>query len=77
MDDLIERLRDQGKDAFAKQYSLGMWKLCEEAASAIERLRAALDRYALHDDNCVTETWHGKGPMRCSCGFYEATEVKS
>lgn len=40
MSDIVERLRDQGRDAFAKQYSLGMWKLCAEAAEEIEYLRA-------------------------------------
>jgi hypothetical protein len=39
---LVQRLRDQGKDAFAKQYSLGMFKLCDEAAARIEALEAAL-----------------------------------
>jgi len=42
MSDLIERLRAQGRDAFAKQYSLGMFKLCDEAAERIEALEAAL-----------------------------------
>jgi hypothetical protein len=37
-----------------------------------ERLRAALDRYGDHDDDCETDPWHGKGPMTCSCGFYQA-----
>jgi hypothetical protein len=37
--DIVVRLREQGKDAFAKQYSLGMFKLCDEAATEIERLR--------------------------------------
>lgn len=41
--DIVERLRDQGKDAFAKQYSLGMFKLCDEAAVEIDRLRKALE----------------------------------
>ena len=35
-------------------------------------LRNALEKYARHDDDCVAETWHGKGPLRCSCGLYEA-----
>lgn len=43
MSDIVTRLRDQGKDAFAKHYSLGMFKLCDEAASEIERLRKALE----------------------------------
>lgn len=38
MSDLIKRLRDQGKDAFSRQYSLGMFKLCAEAADEIEKL---------------------------------------
>ena len=37
--DIVERLRDQGKDAFAKHYSLGMFKLCAEAADEIDHLR--------------------------------------
>jgi len=41
--DLVRRLRDQGKDAFAKQYSLGMFKLCDEAADRIEALESARD----------------------------------
>jgi hypothetical protein len=43
MSDIVDRLRDQGRDAFAKQYSLGMWKLCAEAADEIERLRSDID----------------------------------
>jgi hypothetical protein len=42
MSDIVERLREQGKDAFARQYSLGMFKLCTEAADEIERLRKGL-----------------------------------
>lgn len=42
MIDIVERLRDQGRDAFARHYSLGMFKLCDEAASEIERLREIL-----------------------------------
>ena len=42
MKGLCERLRAQGKDAFAKQYSLGMWKLCDEAATALESQANAL-----------------------------------
>jgi len=42
MSDIVERLRDQGRDAFARHYSLGMFKLCDEAAAEIERLRAQL-----------------------------------
>ena len=47
--DVVERLRDQGKYAFARQYSLGMFKLCDEAASEIERLRNLCE--SLADDN--------------------------
>ena len=43
-DDLVKILRGQGKDAFAKHYSLGMYKICVDAADEIERLRAKLDR---------------------------------
>ena len=43
MSDIVERLRDQGRDAFAKHYSLGMFKLCDEAAAEITRLRAELE----------------------------------
>jgi len=46
MSDLVERLRAQGKDAFAKHYSLGMFKLCDEAADHIETLEAALREIA-------------------------------
>lgn len=42
MTNLVQRLRDQGKDAFAKQYSLGMFKLCDEAAERIEELERLL-----------------------------------
>jgi hypothetical protein len=42
MTDIIDRLRSEGKDAFTKQYSLGMYKLCDEAANRIERLEDAL-----------------------------------
>lgn len=41
MSDLVERLRREGADAFHKHYSLGMWKLCAEAADEIERLRSS------------------------------------
>lgn len=40
--------------------------------SEIVRLRAIIEKYARHDENCQVEFWHGKGPMRCSCGYYEA-----
>jgi hypothetical protein len=42
--DIVQRLRDQGKDAFAKHYSLGMFKLCDEAADEIERLRLVFEQ---------------------------------
>lgn len=45
MSDIVDRLRDQGKDAFARQYSLGMFKLCTEAADEIEQLREQNERY--------------------------------
>lgn len=37
-----------------------------------EVLERLLDRYAKHDSDCVSEIWHGMGPVRCSCGLYEA-----
>jgi hypothetical protein len=40
---LVERLRHEGADAFQKQYSLGMWRLCAEAADEIERLTKELE----------------------------------
>jgi hypothetical protein len=49
--DIVERLQREGKDAFTKQYSLGMWKLCEEAANEILRLRAALKAAGVADNN--------------------------
>lgn len=42
MSDIVKRLRDQGNDAFAKHYSLGMFKLCTEAAEQIEWLQDQL-----------------------------------
>lgn len=40
--DIVERLRNEGKDAFTRKYSLGMFLLCTEAADEIERLRNIL-----------------------------------
>ena len=56
-DDLKERLRAQGKDAFAKQYSLGMFKLCDEAAERIEALEAQIqeDTVRLDQDAAIME----------------------
>lgn len=42
LDGLIRVLRSQGEDAFAKQYSLGMWSICSQAAYRLERMREAL-----------------------------------
>lgn len=42
MTDIVQRLRQEGEDAMRKHLSLGMHKLCEEAADEIERLRKAL-----------------------------------
>lgn len=39
---LVEILRSQGEDAFAKHYSLGMWSICVQAADEIERLAGLL-----------------------------------
>lgn len=59
MSDIVERLRDQGKDAFAKHYSLGMFKLCAEAADEIERQRAIIiafvAAYELQDADNLTD----------------------
>lgn len=43
-DDLVARLRREGESAFHKHYSLGMWKLCAEAADEIDRLNRKLDQ---------------------------------
>ena len=56
MSDLVERLRAQGKDAFAKHYSLGMFKLCDEAADRIEALEEALHKI---DDITIDHTAMG------------------
>ena len=40
--ELVKRLRAEGKNAFHQKYSLGMFKLCAEAAARIEALEAAL-----------------------------------
>lgn len=42
MSDIVDRLAAEGKDAFAKHYSLGMWKICAEAAEEIASLRARI-----------------------------------
>lgn len=57
MTDIIERLRREGTDAFHKRYSLGMWKLCMEAANEIERLQAEFEiqRAALHNARKLVE----------------------
>jgi hypothetical protein len=51
MSDLIERLRTEGKDAFHQKYSLGMFKLCDEAATRIEMLEALLREIDAFDAN--------------------------
>ncbi len=38
-DDIVSRLRREGQDAFHEHYSLGMWRLCSDAADEIENLR--------------------------------------
>lgn len=45
----------------------------KDAANMIDKLRAALDRYGLHDIDCKS-LWHGTNQFRCSCGFCEVTE---
>lgn len=51
MADIVERLRNEGRDAMAKHLSLGMHTLCSEAADEIERLRDELDKTFA----CMTE----------------------
>lgn len=41
--DIVERLRWSGQDAMTKHLSLGMWKLHDEAATEIERLRTNMN----------------------------------
>jgi len=38
-EDIVLRLRREGENAFRKHHSLGMHKLCSEAADEIARLR--------------------------------------
>src|SRR4051812_46141656 len=59
MDDIVERLRAEGADAFHQKYSLGMYKLCAEAADEIERLRAAQQPSSPVTDDSPVEVWHG------------------
>jgi hypothetical protein len=47
--DIVDRLREQGADAFRRHYSLGMWRLCAEAADEIEQLRAQQKGNAMTD----------------------------
>lgn len=46
MSPLVESLRTQGENALRRHLSLGMHKLCTEAADEIERLRKALEPFA-------------------------------
>lgn len=39
---LVERLRREGENAMRKHLSMGMWRLCQEAADEIEVLRSKL-----------------------------------
>jgi hypothetical protein len=39
-----------------------------------DSVRAFAEDYASHKEGCEEETWHGKGPIRCSCGYYEALD---
>ena len=56
-DDLKERLRAQGREAFSQHYSLGMFKLCDEAAERIEALEAQIqeDTVRLDQDAAIME----------------------
>lgn len=46
--DIVMRLRAEGEDAMRRHYSLGMWKLCAEAADEIERLRGSIPTGTCH-----------------------------
>ena len=45
--ELVKRLRAEGKNAFHQKYSLGMFKLCDEAADRIVALETALRTYEI------------------------------
>jgi uncharacterized protein (DUF1778 family) len=42
-DDIVARLRAEGENAMRQHLSLGMHKLCNDAADEIERLRATIN----------------------------------
>jgi hypothetical protein len=67
MDDIVKRLRDQGKDAFARHYSLGVFKLCDEAATEIERLRAAFLACLQAENECATRGRICEPADTCGC----------
>lgn len=46
MNDICDRLRQEGADALRQHYSLGMWKLCQEAADEIHYWRSLVERAA-------------------------------
>jgi hypothetical protein len=60
------------------QNEAGMYKSLYENAiaqrSSADSVRAFAEDYASHKEGCEEETWHGKGPARCSCGYYEALD---
>lgn len=69
MDDIVKRLRDQGKDAFTRHYSLGMFKLCDEAAMEIERLRAAFLACLQVENECAKKGRICAPDDMCGCAL--------
>lgn len=51
MSEIVDRLRLQGENAMRQHLSLGMHKLCTEAADEIERLYALVDETARDREN--------------------------
>ncbi len=61
---LVERLRLEGEDAMRKHLSLGMWKLCSEAADEIEllgRLAMGLNTKLVLAESRLTSIVHTAG----------------
>lgn len=59
---LVFRLRQESENAMRVHLSLGMYRLCGEAADEIERRRAALLRIA-QGGNTVTLVWPHSKPI--------------
>ena len=62
---LVEEARRWPRDSF------GEGRLFNELADEIERLRAALQRYARHDELCNLRLLRAH-PVKCTCGLYLA-----